>query len=128
MKKEDTAQIPLRVATLLLGALPASVLALASTGFLLIPGLLRFHIIGVLWGTAALAGTFGLWRVVFRAVNRRKTVICLLAGMLAILPIFSWGGSWFTWIAMPFYMGLLSILSIGIQTLRNWTQQKKEIV
>ncbi len=85
---------------------------------------MNLHILGVLWGVASLAGTVGLWRVVFDAADKRKTVLCLLAGILAFLPLIVWGEIWLVWMVLPFYAGLVNILWIGILALRNCKQPK----
>jgi hypothetical protein len=87
MKTRQKIDIFLRCFILFTGLIPAAFLCIFSSIFLLIGGIIGLNLLSIIWGVAALAGTWGLLQVVSGAPHSKHMVGCLLSGLAAIAPL-----------------------------------------
>ncbi len=129
MKTIGKIEILLQILTFIVAIPSAGLLSLFAIFYVLLPGLMGLHLLGIFWGTAALAGTYGLGRFVLGAKNQWVTALCLGGGILAVSPILLTGLDWVIWPAwLSLIMACLDLVWMGVNACFGKKKSTGEII
>jgi hypothetical protein len=109
----------LRILTYLL-ALPIACFLSAFCLITFVAGLLHLSPFGIVWGFSGLCGTYGLF-LAAAGIRPARAALCMLAGMVAMLPLVLSTELRTQWIAAPFWIALLHQIVFAIRFLRRRT-------